>query len=474
MDRKSFRQNAHQLVDWMADYLEEVEAFPVRSQVQPGEIEQKLPASPPMEGEAFEDIFKDFQSIVMPGITHWQHPKFFAYFPGNSSPPSILAEMLTATLGSNAMLWQTSPAATEVEIRVIEWLRQACGLDDGWAGSIQTTASEASLSALLMAREQVTNFQANEHGIDAGKTLRVYVSAEAHSSIEKDAKIAGYGAQNVVKVPVDSDFSLDFEALKSLIDADRAAGFTPTCVIATLGATGTGGIDPLKDIAGYCRAENIFLHVDAAWAGSALLLPEWQWMADGADGADSFVFNPHKWLMTNFDCSVHFVRNKQALIQTFSILPEYLKGTTDTPVTDFRDWGIPLGRRFRALKLWFVIRCYGLNGLKEILRRHIDLGHYAHDCLNGHPEFEITSPLKLSLFTFRHHPKGLNAEKLDQHNATLLQALNNSGDAYFTQTRVQNNYVIRWQVGQTYCEKRHIDEALSLIIETAQRLSKDT
>jgi len=469
MDKKRFRQHAHDLVDWMADYLEGIEDLPVRSQVQPGDIEKQLPANPPEKAEAFDAIFDDFKSIVMPGITHWQHPKFFAYFPGNSSPPSVLAEMLMATLGTNAMLWQTSPAATEMEIRVIDWLRQACGLDDGFSGSIQTTASEATLSALLMAREKVSDYQINEKGFHDQPIMRLYVSAEAHSSIEKDARIAGYGADNVVKIEVDDDFAMDIQALKSRIAEDEAKGYIPACVIATLGATGTGGVDPLAEIGALCKEKDIFLHVDAAWAGSALILREWQWMAKGSELADSMVFNPHKWLLTNFDCSIHFVRDKDALIRTFSILPEYLKGATATAVTDFRDWGVPLGRRFRALKLWFVLRCYGIEGLQEILRRHIDLGQMAHDALASDLDFEITSPLKLSLFSFRHAPEGI--EDLDVHNERLIRALNDSGDAYFTQTRVHGKYVIRWQVGQVDCQAHHITETLNLIKSTAARIS---
>lgn len=469
MDKERFRQHAHELVDWIADYLESVEDYPVRSQIQPGEVEDRLPAFPPQDGEAFSAIFEEFKSVVMPGITHWQHPKFFAYFPGNSSPPSVLAEMLTAALGTNAMLWQTSPAATEMEIRMVDWLRQACGLDEGFSGSIQTTASEASLSALLMAREKCSDYRINASGFQGEPVLRIYVSAEAHSSIEKDAKIAGYGADNVVKVPANDDFAMDADALESLIAEDEARGYKPACVIATLGATGTGGIDPLRRIGEICRAKDIFLHVDAAWAGSALILPEWQWMSDGSELADSFVFNPHKWLLTNFDCSIHYVRNKQALIRTFSILPEYLKGATTAEVTDFRDWGVPLGRRFRALKLWFVLRSYGIKGLQDILRRHIELGKKAHDALAADPEFEITSPLKLSLFTFRHTPYGM--ADLDAHNERLIRALNDSGEAYFTQTRVHGKYVIRWQVGQVDCEPHHIDEALNLIKLTAARIN---
>lgn len=469
MDKERFRQHAHELVDWMADYMGGLDSLTVRSQIQPGDVEKQLPASPPQKGEDFQAIFDDFKSIVMPGITHWQHPKFFAYFPGNSSPPSVLAEMLMATLGANAMLWQTSPAATEMEIRVIDWLRQACGLDNGFSGSIQTTASEATLSALLMAREKVSAYQINEKGFQNQPTLRVYVSAEAHSSVEKDARIAGYGAENVVKIPATADFAMDVDALKAHIAKDEANGYIPACVVATLGATGTGGIDPLEDIGALCQEKDIFLHVDAAWAGSALILPEWQWMAKGSELADSMVFNPHKWLLTNFDCSVHFVRNKDALIRTFSILPEYLKGATATAVTDFRDWGVPLGRRFRALKLWFVLRSYGIDGLQDVLRRHIKLGEKAHDALALDPEFEITSPLKLSLFSFRHRPEG--ADDLDAHNEHLIRALNDSGEAYFTQTRVHGKYVIRWQVGQVDCEERHIDETLALIKSMAARIS---
>lgn len=470
MKTDDFRQHAHALVDWMADYLDGIENYPVRSQVKPGEIQAKISRTPPLQGTDFEYIFEDFKNTVMPGITHWQHPEFFAYFPGNSSPPSVLAEMLMATLGANAMLWQTSPAATEMEIAMVDWLQQMMGLPEGFEGSIQTTASESTLSALLVARERATGFAVNQHGFEGQPRLAVYFSEEAHSSLEKDLRIAGYGAEQARKIPADENFAMDVEALERAILADKAKGYKPACVIATLGTTGVGGIDPLKAIADICTREGIYLHVDAAWAGTALLLPEWSFMIKGVERADSLVFNPHKWMLTNFDCSVHFVRDKAALIRTFSILPEYLKGPAGAEVTDFRDWGVALGRRFRALKLWFVIRSYGVEGIQASIKSNIELARTAHDDLVQQSDFEITSPLNIALFTFRHCPVGMDEAALDAHNAKLLTALNDSGQAYFTQTLVKGRYAIRWQVGQPNTEIRHIEKALKLVKDTARSL----
>ncbi len=373
MDTKEFRRHAHAFVDWMADYLAEVERYPVRAQVKPGEVAAKLPLTPPERGEPMETIFADFTSVVLPGITHWQHPGFFAYFPANSSPPSVLAEMLTATLGAQCMLWQTSPAATELETRVLDWLRQMTGLPEGFTGVIQDSASSAILCALLTARERATGWRANEEGVGAVGPLRVYCSTETHSATEKGAKIAGLGRANVRKIPVDARFAMRPDALEAAIREDLAAGATPVCVVASLGTTGVGALDPLRPIGEVCRRHNVWLHVDAAWAGSALILLEHRGMLDGIEHVDSFVFNPHKWLFTNFDCSAHYVRDPDALVRTLEILPAFLKTRERGHVIDYRDWSVQLGRRFRALKLWFVIRAYGVAELQRMVAAHIAL-----------------------------------------------------------------------------------------------------
>src|SRR6266851_531825 len=349
MDTEPFRRHAHALVDWMAEYLEGVERFPVKAQVEPGEIARRLPSAPPRDGEAMERIFRDFERDLLPGVTHWQHPSFFAYFPANASPPSILAEMLTATLGLQCMMWQTSPAAAELEARVMEWLRQMLGLPDGFTGVIQDSASSATLCSILTARERATDWRANETGVGAHAPMTVYCSAETHSSIEKAVGIIGIGRANLRKVAVDGRaFAMRADALNAAIAADLAAGFKPICVVATLGTTGASGIDALRPIGEICRRHGIWLHVDAAWAGSALVLPEYRWMIDGIENVDSFVMNPHKWLLTNFDCSAHYVRDPDALVRSLAILPEFLKTRERGQVDDYRDWGVPLGRRFRA------------------------------------------------------------------------------------------------------------------------------
>jgi aromatic-L-amino-acid decarboxylase len=476
MDNETFRRHAHDLVDWMADYLAGVERYPVRAQVSPGEIKAKLPKGPPTSGEAMETIFADFERDVLPGMTHWQHPSFFAYFPANSSPPSVLAEMLTATLAAQCMLWQTSPAASEMEERVLDWLRAMLGLPEGFAGVIQDSATSATLAALLTSRERATDWQANEVGLTVlGKTggrMMVYCSDEAHSSIEKGVKVAGLGLANLRKVETDADFAMKPDALANVIAADRQAGRTPICVVASLGGTGTGAIDPLRAIGEICQREGIWLHVDAAWAGSALILPEERAMLDGIELADSFVFNPHKWLFTNFDCSAYFVRDWAALERTLALVPEYLKSPEGRTVTDYQNWCVPLGRRFRALKLWFVIRSYGVEGLQAMIRAHIDWATELFAQVEEAADFEILSPLRLSLFSFRYHPEGEHEEAaLEALNMRLLTALNDSGRVYLTQNRVRGRYAIRFVVGQTSTERRHVQAAWRLIQETARGLT---
>jgi aromatic-L-amino-acid decarboxylase len=469
MTTEEFRRQAHAFVDWMADYLTGVEAYPVRAQVKPGEIAASLADSPPETGEPIEAIFRDFQAHVLPGVTHWQHPSFFAYFPANSSPPSVLAEMLTATLGAQCMLWQTSPAATEMETRVLDWLRQMIGLPAGFTGVIQDSASSAILCALLTARERATGWRVNEEGLRGAPPLAVYTSEETHSATEKGVKIAGLGRRALRKIPTDGRFALIPQALEAAIAADRAAGVTPACVVASLGTTGVGGVDPLRAIGEICRRHDVFLHVDAAWAGSALLLPEHRGMIDGIEHVDSFVFNPHKWLFTNFDCSAHFVRDPESLIRTFAIVPEYLKSREGRQVIDYRDWGVPLGRRFRALKLWFVIRSFGVAGLRARIAGHIEWAQEVARAVATMPDFELLAPPSLALLCFRYHPAGVDDETvLERLNQRLLETLNDSGALYLTQTRVRGRFGIRLVVGQTATERRHVQAAWARIQATAR------
>ena len=471
MTPDDFRAHAHELVDWMADYLEQVERLPVKPDVQPGTVLKQLPPAPPDDGEPFSAVFSDFREIILPGMTHWQHPSFFAYFPANSSPPSILAEMLTATLGAQCMSWATSPAATELEERVMEWLRTMIGLPSTFTGVIQDTASTATLCALLTARERRSAFRINERGFAPEMRFTIYCSTEAHSSIEKATKIAGLGREYLRKIPVDDAFAMIPSALEEAVTRDLRLGYTPLCVVAAVGTTGSTGLDPLRPIAALCRKHGIWLHVDAAYGGSALLLPEFRWIADGLEAADSMVFNPHKWLLTNFDCSAYFVRDVEALVRTFEILPEYLKTPEGDRVKNYRDWGIQLGRRFRALKLWFVIRTYGVHGLQQILRTQIAMARQLTERIRSTPGFQILAPVPLNVLCFRYAPAGVtDPDALDALNARLLETLNHSGLLYLSHTRLAGRFTLRLVVGQTYVRQRHVDEAWERILATAHGL----
>lgn len=459
-----FRALGHELVDWMADYLENIRQYPVKSQCQPGDTARQLPAAAPEQGEDFGALMRDFQDIILPGITHWQHPNFHAYFPANSSVPSLLAEMLTATLGAQCMSWETSPAAAELEERVMEWLRDAMGLPASWLGVIQDTASTATLVALLCARERLTSFASNERGLAAnGQRLRVYCSTETHSSIEKDVTIAGIGRENLVKIPVDGQQRMRVDALAKAMAKDVAAGFCPMCVVVATGTTGTTAIDPLRGIAEVAQRYGAWVHVDAAYAGSALLLPDYRWMIDGIELADSFVFNPHKWLFTHFDCTAYFLRDRDTLLRTLSILPEYLKTQQDPYVNNYRDWGVPLGRRFRALKLWFVLRSYGLEGLRERLQAHIDLAIAADQWVEQHPTLERMATRTLNVVFFRDRPAAMDEAALDAHNEALLQRINATGKAYLTHTRVNGAFTLRMVIGQTYVTRDDVQQTQSVV-----------
>ena len=468
IDSSEFRKYAHEFVDWMADYLETVENLPVKSGVKPGEIFEQIPDAPPARGESMDKIFKDFQQIILPGMTHWQSPNYFAYFTANSSYPSVLAEMLTSTLAAQCMIWDTSPAATELEEKVMNWLRDMIGIPSQFEGVIQDTASTATLVALLTAREQYSDFRINEEGY-LNHQFRVYCSTEAHSSIEKGVMMAGMGRKNLVKIPVDSSLAIIPEKLAEAILEDRKAGFTPLCVVAALGTTGTLAIDPLKPLADICMKEKIWLHVDAAFAGTAQVLPEYRWMIEGIEDVDSYVFNPHKWMFTNFDCSAYFVKDTEALIRTFEILPEYLKTRTRGQVNDYRDWGIQLGRRFRALKLWFVIRDYGIDGIQGKVRQHLDWAGELADKIDSSPDFELHRPQNLTLVCFRYRSGGITEkDALNRLNEELLHRLNASGRIFITHTKVGGLVTLRMVVAQTHVTREHVDRAWELIQKTAR------
>ena len=459
MNFDDFRKHAHAFSDWMADYLASVEKYPVRSQVDPGDILAQIPDECPQRGESMEDIFSDFQEKILPGVTHWQHPRFFAYFTANASPPSVLAEMLTATLGAQCMLWETSPAATELEERMMEWLRDLCGLPETFTGCIQESASAATLCGIIAACEKATSGRAAREGLAGGPPLIVYASEEAHSSVEKGARIAGVGSQNVRKIPTRDDHGMDTAALLTAIKEDRAAGRIPACIVACFGATGLGSIDPLAEIGKIAQAEDIHMHVDGAWAGTALILPEVRPLAEGIEYADSYVFNPHKWMFTNFDCSAFYMREPARLARALSLTPTYLESASSDETPEYRDWSVALGRRFRALKLWFVLRSYGSERLQEMIRNHIkwtgDLAEFIRETAN----FELATEPSLALLTFRFTPPWAESgDQLDAVNEELLHRVNNSGFLYLTKTKANGRIVIRFLVGQTYTTWRHVEE----------------
>ena len=470
MTPDEFRKHAHELVEWMAGYMENVENLPVKSLVKPGEIFNKIPDKPPLHSESFDSLMKDFNEIIMPGISHWQNPNFFAYFPANTSPASILAEMLIATLGAQCMIWETSPAAAELEEKMMIWLRELIGLPSGFEGVIQDSASTATLAAILTAREKTTGFSGNIEGIKKSGILKVYCSEQTHSSIEKAVKISGIGSKNLVKIPVKDDFSMDAEKLKEAIIFDKSNGEIPCCVVATLGTTGTTSVDPLKAIGEICHENDIWLHVDAAMAGTALILPEFQWMLDGKEYIDSFVFNPHKWMFTNFDCTAYFVKDAGALIKTFEILPEYLKTRTRGKVNDYRDWGVPMGRRFRALKLWSVIRTYGVEGLRDKVRNHIAIAAKLSEMISKEDDFEILAPVIISVVCFRYNPGGYTEDQINIFNEKLNHQLNDSGKIYLSHTVLNGRYTLRMVTAQTNVTLGHVKKAWHLIKETARSL----
>jgi aromatic-L-amino-acid/L-tryptophan decarboxylase len=467
-----FRKHAHELVEWMADYMENIEKYPVKSQVNPGEIFIQIPEKPPEKPESFNNFMKDLEGIIMPGITHWQSPNFFAYFPANTSPPSLLAEMIIATLGAQCMNWETSPAAAELEEKMMIWLRGMIGLPDNFEGVIQDTASTATLAAIITAREKVSRFAVNNDGCSATGTLRVYCSEQAHSSVEKSVKICGIGRNNLVKIPVKENYSMDPEKLNEAITADIKNGYIPCCVVATIGTTGTTAIDPLRPIGEICNKNRVWLHVDAAMAGTALILPEFQWMLEGKEYIDSFLFNPHKWMFTNFDCTAFFIKDAESLIKTFEILPEYLKTRTRGQVNDYRDWGIPLGRRFRALKLWSVIRSFGTDELQNKIRKHIQFASRLRELILKETDFEILAPVIINVVCFRYYPSGYNQDQINVMNEKLNHLLNDSGKIFLSHTVLNGKYTLRMVTGQTNVTFDHVEKAWELIKIMARDLNK--
>ena len=471
LTKEEFRKEAYAMVDRVLDYYDNIDEYPVKSQVAPGEVFSKLPRSIPHKGEGMEQILADFDKIIMPGITHWQSPNFYAYFPANSSYASQLGEMLMTAIGAQCMKWETSPAAAELEEMVMIWLRDILGLPDTFTGVIQDTASGGTLCAMLTARERYSGLDINKKGYLGQKILRVYCSEETHSSIEKGAKIMGIGSDNVVKVSLDDKFSMRPDILKERIKEDIEKAYVPLCVVATIGTTGSTAIDPLKEIAEICKEHNIWLHVDAAYAGSALCLPEYAWVKEGIEDADSFVFNPHKWLFTNFDCSAYFVRDKKALINTFEIMPEYLKTNVDDEVNNYCDWGIPLGRRFRALKLWFVLRNFGLEGIKEKLRKHMSLAKDFEEKVKASEDFKIMAPVNFNLVCFQFNPEGSKGtEKTNSINKEIMDTINNEGEIYLTHTKLKGDLVLRMAIGQTNVASEHIEKAWSVIVRHAEMI----
>ena len=470
MTADEFRRHGKEVIDWIADYYERVETLPVLSQVKPGEIRASLPAQAPQHGESFRAMLADVDRLILPGITHWQSPNFFAFFPANTSAPSILGELLSAGLGVQGMLWATSPACTELETHVLDWLVDMLDLPSKFkssgsgGGVIQDTASSAALCALLAARERATGFVSNEQGCD-GK-LVAYTSTQAHSSIEKAVKIAGLGRKNLRLIDVDENFALRPELLLAQIQKDRADGLIPCFVSATVGTTSSNGLDPLRAIGEICREENIWFHVDGAMAGTVALCPEFRHIQDGLELADSYCFNPHKWMFTNSDCDCFFVADRAALIKTLSILPEYLRNqaTESGAVIDYRDWHIPLGRRFRALKLWFVIRHYGVDGLQHHIREHVNLAKQFKRWVTESADFELAAPAPLNLVCFRHRGG-------DEINRQILERLNRSGDIYLTHTLLNGKFTLRLCIGQTQTATRHVERAWKLIQAASQSQS---
>ncbi len=462
LPREELLAQGRAVLDWIANYLDTPERYPVVSRARPGEIRAQLPKSPPASGEPMADILRDFETTIVPGITHWNHPSFFAYFATSAAAPGILAEMLTATLDVKAMLWKTSPAATELEQVVTDWLRQMLGLDEGWFGLTTDTASISTMLAVAAAREAKPELAIRERGL-AGRSdlpvLRVYASEHAHSAIDKAAIALGLGLENLVHVPSDAAFRMRPDVLGAAIADDRARGFIPLACVATVGTTSTASIDPLPAIAEICRREDVWLHVDGAYGGVLAIAPEFRSVLDGLEGADSFVVNPHKWMFTPFDCSVLFLKRPDVLKRAFSLVPEFLVTREQDEVVNYMDYGVQLGRRFRALKLWMIIRAFGVDGLAERMRAHCALARTFAGWVRETPGWEVVAPVDFSLVCFRFAPSGTSEERPDAMNEEIMQAVNASGEAYLSHTRLNGRLVLRFAIGNIRTEEKHVAKA---------------
>jgi aromatic-L-amino-acid/L-tryptophan decarboxylase len=459
LSRDELVEQGRSVLDWIAEYLEHPEQYPVLSQAKPGEILASLPPSPPREAEPLERILADFETKIIPGITHWNHPAFFGYFATSSSVPAILAEMLVATLDVKAMLWKTSPAATELEQLVTDWLRQMLGLGDGWFGITTDTASISSMLSLAAARESRPELAIRERGM-AGRAdlprLRVYASEHVHSSVDKGALALGIGLENVVKIGADDEFRMRPDALAAAIAADRALGYLPLACVATVGTTSTSSIDPVPAIAEICRRENVWLHVDGAYGGMLSIVPEFRSILDGVESADSLVVNPHKWLFTPAECSVLFLKRPEVLKRAFSLVPEYLVTREQDEVVNYMDYGVQLGRRFRALKLWMIIRGFGTDGLADRLREHCTLARTFAAWVALSEDWELMAPVPFSLVCFRYAPRGMSDLECDQRNEAIMHAVNAAGDVFLSHTKLHGRFTFRLAIGNIRTEERHV------------------
>ena len=465
---EDFRRAGVRAIDWIVSFLDHPERYPVLARVAPGELKAALPDSAPEEGEPIDAILDDFEKIILPGVTHWNHPGFFAYFSITGSSPGILGELLSAALNVNGMLWQTSPAATELEEVALDWLRKLLGLPDSFAGVIMDTASVSTLCAIAAARHALSDLAIRERGMsgrDDLPLLRLYTSDQAHSSVEKAALVLGLGKAGVRKIPSDDAFRMDAAALDTAVEEDLTAGHRPFCVVATVGTTSTTSIDPVPEIARVCESRGLWLHVDAAYAGPAAIVPEYRSVLAGCEAAASIVVNPHKWLFTPIDCSVLYTREPATLTGAFSLVPEYLRTGVDGEIKNFMDWGVSLGRRFRALKLWMVLRSFGSEGIAERLREHIRLAQMFASWVDEHPEFERLAPTPLSVVCFRAHPTSLaeSERALDEFNEQLLQRLNAGGEIYLSHTELRGRYALRFAIGNLRTTERHVTRAWEII-----------
>lgn len=470
MTPEEFRKYGHQLIDWIADYRTNIAELPVMARTAPGEVRAQLPASPPDQPESFDKIFEDMDRIVMPGLSHWQHPRFFGYFPSNGLLASVLGDYFSTGLGVLGLSWQSSPALTEVEEVTTDWVRQMVGLSSAWSGVIQDTASTSTLLAMICARERATSFSLTRGGLQSEtQPLAVYVSAHSHSSVDKAALLAGFGRKNVRLVPHDAEYAMRPAALAEIIRADIAAGVKPCAVVATTGTTTTTAFDPVAAIAEIARAHGLWLHVDAAMAGSAMILPECRALWNGVEAADSLVLNTHKWLGTAFDCSIYYVRDPQHLVRVMSTNPSYLRTAVDEQVKNLRDWGIPLGRRFRALKLWCLIREQGVAALQARLRRDIANAQWLADEISGTPNWRVLAPVRLQTVCVRHEPSGITGEALEKHTQAWADRINRSGLAYLTPAMLDGKWMVRVSIGAETTERAHVAELWRAMRQEAER-----